>query len=414
MAASEHELKTTLSIDEINLGDPDFWLRDDVDGALAMLRESRPISWHQHPAAGKGFWAFVDYEDIAEVNRDWETFSNKNGTKVYHDADSDRVRPGTGALIELDPPVHTVNRSRVHRAFTPRQVRKLEGYVRDQARRLVSQFSVGEEIDFIDDLAAVLPIEIVGDLMGVDREDRKYILDLTNVARADHEPDVAPTPEHVTRAVLALRGYGMELAARRLADPKEDLISEIAQFRIDGEPLPKEEIAGYFGLVVSAGSGTTRAALAHGMLAFTEFPEQRRLFVADPVGLEGTMAEEVIRWATPIKSMGRVVQHDTTFKGIEMREGEKVAMWYMAPNRDPRLFPKPFEFDITRDGTAHQSFGGGGPHFCLGAGLARREVYLLFQELFARFPNAEVVGEPVKERSLQTNSFKSMRVRLSA
>ncbi len=412
MLVQELELETTLALDEINLADPDFWLRDDFHGALALLRTERPISWHEHPASGKGFWALLDYDDIAEVDKDWEAFSSKYGVRVYNDAGT-KVRPGTGALIELDPPYHTVNRKRVSKAFMPRQVGQMEGYVREQARRLVSELSDGQEIDFVNDLAAVLPFEIISDLVGIDPVDRPRLLELSNIGRSEHELDYLDRPEVQQQAVLDLREYGVNLAAKRLLDPKEDLISELAKVQVDGKQISKEELGGYFGLMISAGSGTTRAALSHGMLAFSQFPEQRRLFMTDPVGFERTMAEEVIRWATPLKHQGRVLTEDIVFKGVPMKKGQKIGMWFIASNRDPRIFPDPFKFDITREVNPHQSFGAGGPHFCMGAHIARREIWMLLQELFARFPNTHVISAPVRERSLQSNGFKSMQVRIA-
>lgn len=401
-----------LGVDEINLGDPDFWFRDDFYSALAVLRKEKPISWHQHPEAGKGFWALVDYNHIAEVNRDWESFSSKYGVRVHHDANT-KTRPGTGALIELDPPEHTVNRRRVNKAFMPRQVGQLEGYVREQARELVSRLSDGQEIDFVDDLAAVLPFQIVSDLVGIEPADRPHILNLSKLGRVEHELEYAQMPEIAEKAVKELREYGVNLAAKRLVDPKQDLISELAQVRVDGKPLDKEELSGYFGLMISAGSGTTRAALSHGMLAFTQFPEQRRLFLSDPVAYERTMAEEVIRWASPIKHMSRILTRDIEFQDVKMKEGQKLAMWFIAANRDPEKFENPFDFNITRDPNPHQSFGAGGPHFCMGAHMARREIWMLFQELFSRFPNSEVIAEPIRERSLLSNGFKHMQVRIA-
>lgn len=404
--------QTTLALDDINLANPDFWLRDDFHGALALLRKEKPISWHEHPASGKGFWALVDYDDIAEVNQDWEVFSSKYGVRAYHDPNT-RVRPGTGALIELDPPSHTVNRRRVNKAFMPRQVGQLEDYVREQARRLVSQLSDGQEIDFVDDLGAILPFEIAADLVGIEIEDRPRLLQLSKIGRSEHEPEYIDRPEIPQQAVLELREYGVNIAAKRLLDPKDDLISELAQVQVDGKPLDKEELGGYFGLMIAAGSGTTRAALSHAMLAFTQFPEQRRLFISDPVAYERTMAEETIRWATPIKHMSRVLTRDIEFKGVQMKEGQKISMWFIASNRDPARFLNPFQFDITRNPNPHQSFGAGGPHFCMGAHLARREIWMLFQELFARFPNTVAIGDPVRERSLQSNGFRHLSVRVS-
>jgi len=409
-APPEHQ--TSLGLDEINIADPDFWLRDDFHGALAILRQERPISWHEHPEVGEGFWSLVDHEDIAEVDRDWRAFTSKYGVRVYHDAGT-KIRPGTGALIELDPPEHTVNRKRLSMAFSPRQVGKLEDQVKEHARRLVSQLSDGQEIDFSGELAAILPFEMISDLVGVVAEDRPHLLKLSQIGRSEHEPEYAGKPEIPQQAVRELRDYGIDLAAKRLLDPKDDLISELAQVRVDGKPLDKEELGGYFGLMIAAGSGTTRTALSHGMLAFSQFPDQRRLFMSDPVAHERAMAEEVIRWATPIKHQGRVLTRDIEFKGVEMKKGQKIGMWFIAANRDPRLFPDPFKFDITREENPHQSFGAGGPHLCMGAHLARREIWILFQELFSRFPNTEVISAPVRERSLQSNGFKHMQVRVS-
>ncbi|SFA75407.1 Cytochrome P450 [Collimonas sp. OK607] len=412
MQLQETALQTTLSLPEINLADPDFWMRDDFHGALALLRKEQPISWHEHPESGKGFWALLDYEDIAEVDKDWERFCSKHGVRVYNDAGT-KIRPGTGALIELDPPDHTVNRKRVSKAFMPRQVGRMEEYVREQARRLVSQFSDGQEIDFVNDLAAILPFEIISDLVGIDPADRPRLLELSQIGRSEQELEYVGKPEIPQQAVMEMREYGINLAAKRLLDPKEDLISELAQVRVDGKQLDKEELGGYFGLMIAAGSGTTKAALSHGMLAFSQFPEQRRLFNSDPVLYERTMADEVIRWATPIKHQGRVLTRDIEFKGVQMKEGQKIGMWFIASNRDPRLFKDPFNFDITRDPNQHQSFGAGGPHFCMGANIARREIWMLFQELFARFPNAQAISDPIRERSLQSNGFKHLQVRLS-
>lgn len=403
---------TDLGLDEINLADPEFWLRPDYHAALGKLRDERPIAWHEHPDSGKGFWSFVDYDDIIAVTRDWEQFSSKYGIRVHHDHGNGVVRPGTNIMIEMDPPAQTQNRKHVSAGFTPRQVRKMEGYVRDRARRIVGEFSPGDEIDFVSQIAARLPMEIICDIMGVEAADRPHLLDLSNKTLGDQDPDYGATPLEGNNATLELRQYGVDLAAERLKNPKDDLISEIARVQVDGQPLPKEQLGGYFALLIAAGNETTRTAITHGMHAFTLFPDQKAKFQADPVGLEQSAAEEIIRWATPIRHMGRVLQSDIDFKGHRMYKDQKVAVWYAASNRDPKVFENPFQFDITRDPNANQSFGAGGPHFCLGANLARREVWVLFQELFARFPEAVAIGEPVLLRSVQINGIKSLKVRL--
>ena len=400
-------------VSEVNLGDPDFWLRDDFHQALAALREVAPISWHEHPEAGSGFWSLLDYEDIAAASSDWETFASRYGAKVYHDPGTG-VRTGIGALIELDPPEHTANRRRVSAGFTPRQVRRLEGLVREKVDQILDQFSDGDEIDFVKEVAQVLPVQLVSDLLGVDAADRTRLVEIANVGRAEHDPELAASPDLVHSSITALREYGLELAARKREDPQDDLMTIIATARgDDGEYLSDAEVAGYFAQMISAGTGTTRAAISHGMLAFSQFPDQRELFASDPAGLAATMAEEVIRWASPIKHMSRVVERDTEFRGVQMKKGQKVALWYIAANRDPRLFPDPYRFDITREPSPHMSFGGGGPHFCMGSNLARREISVLFQELFTRFPRTEVISTPRPERALQANALKDVFVRLA-
>lgn len=397
---------------EVNLGDPDFWLRPDYHEQLAALRESQPVSWHEHPAAGKGFWSLLDYEDIAEASSNWEVFSSRFGAKVYHDPGKG-TRTGIGALIELDPPEHTVNRRRVSPGFTPRQVRKLEGSVGETVKQIVGRFSDGDEIDFVKEIAQVLPVEMVSDLLGISREDRPWLVELANVGRAEHDPDLASSPEVAAASIQKLRDYALEVADFKRKNPADDLMSVIANTQDDdGNYLSDEEVSGYFAQMVSAGSGTTKAAIAQGMVAFANNPDQRRLYLEDPDGLSASMAEEVVRWASPIKHMSRVVQQDIEFRGQQMKAGDKVAYWYAAVNRDPRLFENPFTFDITRDPNPHMAFGGGGPHFCMGSNLARREIWILFRELLTRFPETELISEPVPERSLQSNGLKNVFVRL--
>jgi len=403
---------TTLGLDEINLADPDFWLRDDYHDALTKLRNTRPISWHEHRDSGKGHWALLDYNDIVEVTRDWTHFVNKYGTRVQHDYGSGQIRPGTGVMSELDPPAHTKNRAQVSQAFTPRQVKKMEDYVRQQAERIVSEFSAGDEVDFVTEIAAKLPLEIICDVLGVPKADRPMLYDLTNRSLGDQDPEYGQSPDEGSKATLAIRADGVKLGAERLAKPADDLMSEIARIDYDGQKLTKEQLGGYFAILAVAGNETSRTAMSWGLHAFSKFPEQKRKFLEDPIGLGPSAAEEIIRWATPVRNMARTVEEDLEFKGVAMKKGQKLALWFASSNRDPRYFPSPFQFDITRDPNPMHSFGAGGPHFCLGANIARREVYVLFQELFKRFPNAEAIGEPRRLRSVSINGIKSLRVRL--
>ncbi|GAA1517414.1 cytochrome P450 [Nocardioides humi] len=404
--------ETDLSVDEINLADPDFWLRSDRWAALEILRRERPIAWHEHPECGKGFWSFVDYDDIREVTRDWQNFTSRYGTRAHHDADQGKVRPGSNAMIEMDPPEHTRFRRLVSKGFTPRQVAKMDEYIREQAKAVVGRFSTGEEVDFITDIARPLPAQIICDIMGVDQADRDDLIRWTELTMGEQDPDFMFSPEEGTKAMVALRDYGLALAEERERSPREDLISELVQVEVDGQRLTREELGGYFALLIVAGNETTSTTVAHGMHAFSEFPEEKERFASDPERWSPTATEELLRWSTPVRNQSRVLMNDIDFKGVHMRKGQKVATWFAAANRDPERFPDPHLFRIERDPNLHQSFGGGGPHFCLGANIARREISALFQELLRRFPGATVTEEPRPLRSMHINGIKSMQVRL--
>jgi cytochrome P450 len=412
LTVGARQLSTDLALDDINLADPDFWSRDDHDLAIAKLRAVQPIVWHEHPECGKGFWSFLDYQDIREVSRNWQVFTSRYGTRAHHDPDQGKVRPGSNAMIEMDPPEHTHHRRLVSKGFTPRQVAKMEGYIRDQARAVLERFSPGDVVDFVTEIARPLPAQIIFDIMGVDAADRDDLIRMTELTMGEQDPDFMFTPAEGTRAMVALRDYGLDLARERAKHPKDDLMSELVQIESEGQHLTDAELGGYFALLVVAGNETTSTTIAHGMDAFSEFPEERAKLLADPDGTLVSATEEMLRWSTPVRNQSRVLTEDTTFNGIAMKTGEKVAIWYASSNRDPRLFDDPYRFDISRDPNLHQSFGSGGTHFCLGANIARREIIGLFEELFSRFPEASVTDGPHRLRSIHINGIKRMTVQL--
>jgi methyl-branched lipid omega-hydroxylase len=390
---------TTLSLDEINLGSFDFWMRDDVHGALARLRSERPIAWHQHPDSGKGFWSLTRYDDVAAATRDWETFSSAFGIQVMTDPEDMQRLGAIRSMISTDPPRHTKLRSVVNRGFTPRMVARAEESVRRRAREIVDTIAPKGEIEFVSEVAAVLPVAIICDMMGVPEADRARLLDLTNRLLAGGDPEYGGTKESLQRAGEEMRDYGLWLGKSRLDHPEDDLTTTLVHAEVDGEAMPPEDVGPFFLLLIAAGNETTRNAISHGLHAFTEFPDQKRRWLADLDGGAATAAEEIVRWASPVLHMRRTVTRDTTFGGVEMRKGDKVAMWYISANRDESQFRDPYRFDITREPNDQGGFGTGGAHFCLGAHLARREIIVMFTELLRRLPDIEATGKPEKLRS---------------
>lgn len=389
---------TTLALDEINLASFDFWLRDDVHGALAKLRHERPVAWHQHPDSGKGFWSLTRYDDVAAATRDWETFSSAYGIQVMTDPE-DMERIGIRSMISTDPPKHTKLRGVVNRGFTPKMVAKAEESVRRRAREIVDAIAPKGEIEFVSEVSAVLPVAIICDMMGVPEADQPHLLDLTNRLLGGGDAEYGGTKDSLRKAGEELRDYGLWLGKSRLAHPENDLTTTLVHAEVDGEAMPPQDLGPFFLLLIAAGNETTRNAISHGFWALTEFPDQKQRWLADLDGCAATAAEEIVRWASPLLHMRRTVSRDTTFAGVEMKKGDKVAMWYVSANRDEAYFADPYRFDVTRAPNEQGGFGTGGPHFCLGAHLARREVIVMFTELLRRLPDIEATGRPEKLRS---------------
>jgi cytochrome P450 len=396
---------TAVDPESVNLASLDYWQSGQAHDGLAALRRERPISWHEHPDSGKGFWSVVKHRDIAEINNHPKVFSNRDGVRVNHDEEMRLVRMGTGAMLEMDPPVHTAYRKTVSRGWSPRAIRRFEGIIRERSRGIIDAIAPKGSCEFIHGAAALLPLHVICDIVGVpDGEERDLVFDLVNRSLGENDPELSTGPEYGSQAVVELRAYGQTLAQKRLKNPQDDMVTYLVHASVDGRALTTEEIGGYFSMLVAAGNETTRNAISYGLMGFSDFPEQRELLVSRP-DLALASSDEVVRWATPLMHMRRTVTRDTVFRGIKMREGDKLAMWYISANRDEEIFADPFVFDIRRDPNRHQAFGGGGPHFCLGGNLGRLEITVFFEELFARLPDIHVVGEP---KTLRSNQFRGV------
>lgn len=413
------EPKRVLSADQIWLSDREFWLRppEEREGAFATLRAERPISFHEELDVqvlpkGPGYWSVVKHADVLEVSRNPEVFCSGRGTNI-----PDFPEPFLeffGSMINMDAPRHGRLRRIVSRGFTPRALQRLEEDVQRLAREIVDGLLAKRSCDFVTDVAAALPLRIICDMMGIPESHHQFVFDRTNVILGAGDPEYTPDPDPskiipmLLQAGAELSGLVQELGRERAKHPTDDLTSALVNAEIDGERLTDQELGSFFVLLVVAGNETTRNAISHGMKALTDYPEQREIWMKDFEGVAPTAIEEIVRWATPVIHFRRTATRDTELRGQRIRAGEKVVMWYNSANRDEEVFPDPFRFDVRRTPNEHVAFGGPGPHHCLGAHLARREMRVMFRELLTRLPAIEVTGPPDRLQSFFIHGIKHL------
>jgi cytochrome P450 len=410
---------TDLAVNEIRLGEIEQWLRPDREGIFAKLRAEAPVTFHAEAEVppevpiprGPGFWAITRYDDVMQVSRDPDGFHSAPSVNIGDIPPE--IAEWLGSMINMDAPKHTKLRLIVNRGFTPRQVAKIEENVREQAREIVDNVvNLGGECDFVSEIAAALPLQIICDMLGIPRTETKRIFELTNTILGVGDPEYVSSLEELMAAGMELFQYGLDLAQDRLDNPRDDITTTLMQAEIEDEngrhKLTTSELGSFFLLLVAAGNETTRNAISHGMLALTQHPDQRALWTADPDAVSNTAVEEIVRWASPVIHFRRTATGDAVIGGQEIKAGQKVVMFYNSANRDERAFPDPYKFDVLRTPNEHAGFGAGGPHFCLGANLARREIKLMFEELFRRLPDIEITGEPDYLQSAFIHGIKRM------
>ncbi|MGY1592747.1 cytochrome P450 [Geodermatophilus sp. SYSU D00708] len=416
-----------IDLDALDLSDRDWWLRPPAEryAAFAALRRERPFAFYAEPEipmlpAGPGYWAVTRYADVEAISSQPAVFCSGRGAVSIQDIPAD-LNEFYGSLISMDDPRHAKIRRIVSKAFTPRMLERTVDSVRavvddvlDRARR-TAEASDGR-IDVVADLAAPIPLQVICDMMGIPEEDRPGVLSRSNVILSGGDPELIENEEDTLTAFLTA---GMELAAlmerlaaERLTDPREDLTTALVTTEVDGERLSHQEIASFFILLLVAGNETTRNAISQGVLALAEHPEQRARWMADP-GLDRTAVEEVVRWTSPVTWMRRTATRDGEVNGHRFTAGDKFLLFYAAANRDPAVFGDPEVLDLARDPNPHVGFGSRGPHFCLGAHLARREIAVTFRALFDQLPDLAVDGPPDRLRSSFVNGLKRLPARLT-
>ncbi|MQA97981.1 MAG: cytochrome P450 [Streptosporangiales bacterium] len=376
---------------------------------FSHLREHDPVHWQEVPGQ-PGYWALTRHEDVVHVSRHPELFSSYRGTSMLPEQDEEGLARNRMIMLNQDPPEHTRHRRLVNRGFTPRAIGHLEKHITEICDGLIDEVAARGEADFVTDIAAQLPLYVICELLGVPPEDRCKIFAWSNALVGFDDPEYA---QERMSSMGALYAYAGEQAAKRRRDPRDDLITTLLEPDADGEELGPGEFEMFVLMLAVAGNETTRNAASGGMLALIEHPDQWARLVNDEVPA-GTAAEEIVRWVSPIIQFRRTAQADTEIRGQRIAEGEKVVVYYPAANRDPRVFTGPGAFDLGRDPNPHVGFGGGGPHFCLGAHLARMELAVLFRALAARMPDIRPAGEVRRLRSNFINGIKEMPVRFTA
>ncbi len=403
----------------IDISQNEFWSLslDDRQAAFAELRklDSPPffdIPENPFNTEDQGYYAFVKHADVLEASRHADVFSSARGATSLVDLPPD-FNEYFGSMISMDDPRHARLRRIVSRAFTPKMIKKFEEDVQRAASVVVDDLLATGSCDFVSRVSARLPLKIICDMMGIGDEHFDVVLQNTNIILAGADPEFLS--EDMNAAIGQILTAGADLAAlvtnlsaERDGAPGEDLISALATANVDGEQLTPAELASFFILLVVAGNETTRTALSHALVLLTDHQDQRELLLADFDGRISGAVEEIVRYVSPVIWMRRSVTRDAVVNGHQFREGDKCALMYWSANRDETVFENPERFDITRSPNPHVGFGAAGPHFCLGAHLARREITVMLRELLQRVPGIRAVGEPDRLLSSFINGIKHL------
>lgn len=392
--------------------------RDERPGAWTQLRNTPGLPFYPERTfadsplePGPGYYAVTRHEDVWHASRNPELFCSGRGGISIGDLNQE-LSEFFGSMISMDDPKHFRLRSIVSKGFTPKHITAVEEQVKAKATELVDRMIAehpDRTADFVESFAGPLPLEIICSMMGIPSSDTQQIFEWTNVILGIGDPEFGGTYDKLIEVALAMFAYAQALGEDRRANPTDDITSAMMAAEVDGESLTAQEFGSFFILLVVAGNETTRNAISHGLKALTDFPDQRSTWFDDFDANTRTAVDEIVRWATPVIHFRRTVTQDTTLGGQELHEGDKIVMFYESANRDELVYERPDEFDVLRPLQPTQvGFGAGGPHFCLGANLARREITIAFDEIRRRLPDLKVTGEPDYLQSNFINGIKRL------
>jgi cytochrome P450 len=409
---------------DINLGDVRLFERDEAHEAFRILRREAPVHWNPGSTNFNGFWSLTKYQDILFVSRQPELFISSKGIAgpgVRHPENFPEMRDDGGAsIITMDPPRHVKMRRLVNKGFTPRAVNAMEPEIRRIANLVLDGVMEKDSFDFVLDVSSQLPLAVICGMMGLEQRDWPLMFEYTNKVLGSGDPEYqtdVPVEQRGTRegareasrsGRIGMNTFFRDILADRRRQPREDIVSILLEAEVDGERLTENDILAFCFLLVVAGNETTRNGITGGLLALAQHPAERARLQADMTLIDSAV-EEILRWTSPLHHMTREATADVEIRGQQIRAGEKVIMWYPSANRDEEIFDDPYRFDITRTPNEHLAFGIG-EHFCLGAGFARKEIKVMFQELFRRFPDIDVAGPEERLRSNFINGIKHLPV----
>ena len=385
------------------LARPSFWTLplEERMARFAEIREEGPFVpvEFDNPLTGEreGFWAVTRYDEVVEISRRPLDFCSGKGAVSIPDMPTEAL-DFFGSFINMDDPRHARQRGIVARSFTPRQLQGVLDSVETVCTEVIDGFCERGEVDLVEVLSQPFPLLVICDMMGIPRSEFKTVLDATNIILSGGDPEFMGDGDPVATLIgagLKLVELMNDLSAERKANPTDDLTSQLVHNELGEDMLSADEVASFFILLAVAGNDTTRTAISHGVNLLHQNPDQRELWRADVEGHMTTAVEEIVRVASPVTFMRRTATHDVEISGHEFHEGDKIVLLYGAANRDPLVFDDPERFDIHRDPNPHVGFGGPGPHFCLGAHLARREISVAFRQIFERLPDLTVTGPAV-------------------
>ncbi|MCW5889119.1 MAG: cytochrome P450 [bacterium] len=403
-----------------DLSSPDTFVEGVPHETFRRLRAEAPVFWHPDTSppraaelarAGRGFWVLTKHADVWKVSLDAKTFSSERGTALLPEFTEEEMVPQRELMLNMDPPRHTKHRRLVNMGFSPKVLNQAEIAIRSRAKAIVDAVARRGTCDFVTEVAAELPLQVIVEMLGVPHEDRHKFFEWSNTMVGAEDPEYATSPEVGQMAMMQLFAYANELAVDRKACPREDLTTLLLQAQVDGEHLTESQYDSFVMLLSVAGNETTRNLISGGMLALFDHPEQRARLQRDP-SLLPTAVEEMLRWVSPVMAFRRTAQKDTEVRGVRIREGDRVWIWYASANRDEEVFPDADVFDVGRTPNDHLGFGIG-PHFCLGSHLARMEIRIMFEEVLRRLPDIQLDGEVQRLRSNFINGVKHIPVRFT-
>ncbi|MDX2165549.1 MAG: cytochrome P450 [Deltaproteobacteria bacterium] len=395
---------------ELLLSDAANFADGPPDDYFRLLRREAPVCWHEERDGG-GHWAIVRYEDLKTVSRNNVVFSSWRGGTTLRDIPPDHLDGSRAIMLNMDPPQHVKYRRLVQKGFTPRMIAQLAPHVRATANAILDGVARRGECDFVADIAALLPMQVICQMVGVPEEDWQPIYDLSNRLIGFDDPELQASPLDGQLASLEMFQYAAKLAEQKRRTPADDLATPLLEGEVDGEHLSELDFNSFFLLLAVAGNETTRTASSHTLRLLDAHPDQFARVRANPALIPSAI-EESLRFSPPLIHFRRTASQDTELRGMKIREGDRVTMWYPSANRDEAVFADGDRFDVGRSPNDHLAFGVG-EHFCLGASLARLELIILFEELLRRLPDMRLDGPVRRLRSNFVAGVKEMRVRFT-